>query len=81
MIKLYICTDFRPFVGNFNGESGEYYQNKKIKRLGELYFEYFEVGSPYGRIPLFDKVCNFVCWLIQLCLYFFSILQLYKYYF
>ena len=26
------------------------------KRPGHLYFEFFEVGSPYGRAPLIDKV-------------------------
>ena len=26
------------------------------KRPGHLYFEFFEVGSPYGRVPLIDKV-------------------------
>lgn len=26
------------------------------KRLGHLYYEFFEVGSPYGRVPLTDKV-------------------------
>jgi hypothetical protein len=26
------------------------------RRLGYLYFEFFEVGSPYGRVPLIDKV-------------------------
>ncbi|KAF3322346.1 hypothetical protein FCM35_KLT13487 [Carex littledalei] len=50
-IQLYITTP-----RSINGDNGVYYQNEKIKRLGELYFEYFEVGSPYGRIPLYDKV-------------------------
>jgi hypothetical protein len=26
------------------------------RRPGHLYFEFFEVCSPYGRIPLMDKV-------------------------
>lgn len=26
------------------------------KRLGNLYFQYFERSSPYGRVPLTDKV-------------------------
>ena len=25
-------------------------------RLGNLYFQYFEKSSPYGRVPLVDKV-------------------------
>lgn len=25
-------------------------------RLGSLYFQYFEKSSPYGRVPLVDKV-------------------------
>lgn len=25
-------------------------------RLGNLYFQYFEKSSPYGRVPLMDKV-------------------------
>ncbi|KAJ3682249.1 hypothetical protein LUZ60_014822 [Juncus effusus] len=28
----------------------------KKKNLGELYFEYIEMSSPYTRIPLVDKV-------------------------
>lgn len=25
-------------------------------RLGDLYFQYFERSTPYGRVPLMDKV-------------------------
>lgn len=38
------------------------------KRPGHLYFEFFEVGSPYARVPLIDKVnfnvlcCEFILW-------------------
>lgn len=28
--------------------------------LGQLYLQYIEYGSPYGRIPLFDKVQMFL---------------------
>lgn len=27
-----------------------------INRLGYLYYQYFERSSPYGRVPLVDKV-------------------------
>ena len=33
-------------------------------RLGHLYFQYFERSTPYGRVPLMDKVCVksfFIC--------------------
>jgi hypothetical protein len=30
------------------------------RRPGHLYFEFFEVCSPYGRIPLMDKVPIYV---------------------
>jgi hypothetical protein len=30
------------------------------RRPGHLYFEFFEVCSPYGRIPLMDKVPFYV---------------------
>lgn len=30
------------------------------KRHGHMYFEFFEVCSPYGRIPLIDKVNFYV---------------------
>ncbi|KAI3714089.1 hypothetical protein L1987_72679 [Smallanthus sonchifolius] len=26
-------------------------------RLGQLYFQYFDKSTPYGRVPLVDKVC------------------------
>lgn len=29
-------------------------------RLGHLYFQYFERSTPYGRVPLMDKVCCFL---------------------
>ncbi|XP_047940387.1 uncharacterized protein LOC125187793 isoform X1 [Salvia hispanica] len=28
-------------------------------RLGNLYFQYFEKSSPYGRVPLVDKISSF----------------------
>lgn len=28
-------------------------------RLGYLYFQYFERSTPYGRVPLMDKVTPF----------------------
>lgn len=28
-------------------------------RLGHLYFQYFEKSTPYGRVPLVDKVTSF----------------------
>ncbi|XP_076898224.1 uncharacterized protein LOC143551735 [Bidens hawaiensis] len=27
-------------------------------RLGQLYFQYFDKSTPYGRVPLVDKVCS-----------------------
>ncbi|KAL8267310.1 hypothetical protein R6Q59_004654 [Mikania micrantha] len=27
-------------------------------RLGQLYFQYFDKTTPYGRVPLVDKVCS-----------------------
>ncbi|KAJ4746917.1 plant/protein (DUF789) [Rhynchospora pubera] len=50
-IQLYTTTP-----RSFNGGTGVYYQKENIKRLGELYFEYFEACSPYGRIPFYDKI-------------------------
>ncbi|KAM0895778.1 hypothetical protein ACQ4PT_023597 [Festuca glaucescens] len=54
------------------------------RRPGHLYFEFFEVCSPYGRIPLMDKVSylphslptqceGFVCMLPNLPYHFFGI--------
>jgi len=28
-------------------------------RLGHLYCQYFERATPYGRVPLMDKVCSY----------------------
>lgn len=28
------------------------------ERLGHLYFQYFDKSTPYGRVPLVDKVCT-----------------------
>ncbi|XP_075477760.1 uncharacterized protein LOC142518827 [Primulina tabacum] len=33
--------------------------NHMNDRLGNLYFQYFETSSPYGRAPLIDKIRNF----------------------
>jgi hypothetical protein len=45
------------------------------RRLGHLYFEFFEVGSPYGRVPLIDKV-NLYCLHAILSRFFYGLLFL-----
>lgn len=39
--------------GGFEQENNLWHLND---RLGHLYFEYFERSTPYGRVPLMDKV-------------------------
>jgi len=41
-------------------------------RLGHLYFQYFERSTPYGRVPLMDKVC---CSVLVSLISFFSYLM------
>ena len=37
-------------------------------RLGHLYCQYFERATPYGRVPLMDKVCcPFIFGIFSLC--------------
>lgn len=42
-------------------------------RLGHLYFQYFDRSTPYGRVPLMDKVRLFCsCWPVQTFLHLFN---------
>ncbi|KAK1437938.1 hypothetical protein QVD17_03738 [Tagetes erecta] len=40
--------------GMFDNET----QVQSNDRLGQLYFQYFDKSTPYGRVPLLDKVCT-----------------------
>lgn len=38
-------------------------------RLGHLYFQYFEKSTPYGRVPLIDKVSLLFCYCLTCSLF------------
>jgi len=38
-------------------------------RLGHLYFQYFEKSTPYGRVPLIDKVSFLFCYCLTCSLF------------
>ncbi|KAL8248346.1 hypothetical protein R6Q59_005214 [Mikania micrantha] len=43
-----------------SSEEGVFDQETQFQlndRLGQLYFQYFDKSTPYGRVPLVDKVC------------------------
>ena len=52
-----------PFSDSSSDESVsvEGLENNLNDRLGYLYLQYFELSSPYTRVPLMDKVCYQPC--------------------
>lgn len=46
--------------GSSSEEGVSEQENTFDGRLGNLYFQYFDQSTPYGRVPLMDKV-NYLC--------------------
>ncbi|KAF5754491.1 hypothetical protein HanXRQr2_Chr17g0791891 [Helianthus annuus] len=44
-------------VSRWDGCSSDDGETPNDHRLGQLYFQYFDKSTPYGRVPLVDKVC------------------------
>ncbi|KAI7732566.1 hypothetical protein M8C21_024172 [Ambrosia artemisiifolia] len=44
-------------VSRWDGCSSDEGETPNDYRLGQLYFQYFDKSTPYGRVPLVDKVC------------------------
>lgn len=53
-----------------SSEEGLFEQDNHLQmnnRLGYLYYQYFERSSPYGRVPLVDKVSSLLKFMSLIC--------------